>query len=469
MRMKQRMKMKKMMEKMMEKMKLTSAFAFVTFLFAILLTAHLAFAAITVTISAPSTVTQGSNIPISASFVASTGDSGSFYFTCDQTTSGEVSPEDGYSVTTSTSKTYTFTPSQATTYENCKVSDGGTQSSSTVTIKSISPSTLTVAGSPSSTTSSSFTLSINVTNPTADAVTTSYSLDCSAVGSCSGDQISANVEIAAGSSTSLSWTATATSSGTITFQLGSNSNAFSSTVSLPSTTTTTTAAAAAAVSSVTTAVGKLTKKYTSIIPLSPKKITTADLGATGTDLTQIYIAVKSRVTSVEITIEKLSEQPADVATAVPGNVYKYISVTKKNLDDENIETGKIKFKVGKSWITDNNVDADTIALYRYAQDEWNELSTSKVSEDDDYIYYEAETPGFSYFAISGEKIAVETTTTTTTVAPTTTTLPPTTTTMPAMPEEIAGIQTWVVAVIVAVIAIAVVVVILMMKGVIKLP
>ena len=82
-------------------------------------------ATITITVTAPSSVTQGSNIPIIASFVASEGDSGTFYFICDQTVSGEVDPEDGYNIMSSASKTYTFTPATAQTYSNCKVSDGG--------------------------------------------------------------------------------------------------------------------------------------------------------------------------------------------------------------------------------------------------------------------------------------------------------------------------------------------------------
>ena len=245
------------------------------FVFAVLITVKPVSATITVTISAPSSVTQGSNIPITASFVVGSGESGSFYFTCDQTAAGEVDPEAGYSISSSTSKTYTFTPSQATTYTNCKVSDGGTQSSSTTTIKSVAPSSLTVTGSPSASTNTSFTLSINITNPTADTVTTTYTLSCGSVGTCSGDQTSANINIATGSTTALSWTVTASSSGTITFQLGSNSQAFTSTVTLPSAATTTTTTSPGGVGGTTTSTITSTTTSTSTTTTVPGATTTS--------------------------------------------------------------------------------------------------------------------------------------------------------------------------------------------------
>jgi len=138
-------------------------------------------------------------------------------------------------------------------------------------------------------------------------------------------------------------------------------------------------------------------------------------------LTEIYIAVKNRVVSVTIVIEKLSQKPADVSVEVSGKVYQYIKITKSNLEDENIQQGRMKFKVLKSWISSNNIDSNTISLFRYSNNVWNKLSTLKVSEDSNYVYFDAATPGFSYFAVSGELKAGATTTvpsvTTSTTAP----------------------------------------------------
>jgi PGF-pre-PGF domain-containing protein len=120
----------------------------------------------------------------------------------------------------------------------------------------------------------------------------------------------------------------------------------------------------------------------------------------GIDLTQIAISVKNKVASVQINITKLDAKPEETPALV--NVYRYIRVDKKNIEDENISEVKIVFKVEKSWIASNNINPDTIALYRYTT-KWEKLNTIKKGADSEYLYYEATSPGLSYFAIAGEK------------------------------------------------------------------
>jgi PGF-pre-PGF domain-containing protein len=170
----------------------------------------------------------------------------------------------------------------------------------------------------------------------------------------------------------------------------------------------------------------------------------------GIDFSEINIHVVNKVRSVYLTITKLDAKPAEVPAIV--NVYRYINVVKENIKDEDISSATIKFKVEKSWINANNIDVATIALYRYANNAWNKLNTTKLSEDANYVYFEAETPGFSYFAISGETIAAVTTTlpTTTTIPTTTTTVP--TTTLPTVPTKRVE---WIYAVIILVIVVAI--------------
>jgi len=120
----------------------------------------------------------------------------------------------------------------------------------------------------------------------------------------------------------------------------------------------------------------------------------------GIDFTQIAISVKNKVASVQINITKLDAKPEETPALV--NVYRYIRIDKKNIEDENVSEVKIVFKVEKSWIASNNINPDTIALYRYTT-KWEKLNTVKKGADSEYLYYEATSPGLSYFAISGEK------------------------------------------------------------------
>jgi hypothetical protein len=59
----------------------------------------------------------------------------------------------------------------------------------------------------------------------------------------------------------------------------------------------------------------------------------------------------------------------------------------------------IRFKVEKSWIYSNDLESESIVLSRYSDGKWNPLETAFESEDSDYFYYAAKSPGFSPFAI----------------------------------------------------------------------
>jgi hypothetical protein len=68
----------------------------------------------------------------------------------------------------------------------------------------------------------------------------------------------------------------------------------------------------------------------------------------------------------------------------------------------NIENAVICFKVEKSWIQDNKIDKSSITLNRFTDKVWNQLPTHLSGENEKFIYYTAETLGFSPFAITGK-------------------------------------------------------------------
>jgi PGF-pre-PGF domain-containing protein len=158
-------------------------------------------------------------------------------------------------------------------------------------------------------------------------------------------------------------------------------------------------------------------------------------------LTEVLVEVNKTVSNVQLTVTKTDAAPATVAIGAPGYTYAYLTITKTNVVDKDISSVKIKFKVEKSWINTNNIDMATIVLYRYVNGSWVALPTVKLSEDATYVYFEAESPGLSVFAINAQKKAV-----------TTTTVPTTTTTLPTIPTK--GIE-WVYASIVLIILVVV--------------
>jgi len=122
-----------------------------------------------------------------------------------------------------------------------------------------------------------------------------------------------------------------------------------------------------------------------------------------TSITQIALSVSASMENVVVRVRQLLDKPTEVA-APEGNVYKYLEIVAEKVTNDNITSAAITFKVEKSWIENENIDPDTVALRRYHGGEWQNLQTDKIREDDDYIYYVAVTPGFSVFAVSGLRV-----------------------------------------------------------------
>jgi PGF-pre-PGF domain-containing protein len=134
-------------------------------------------------------------------------------------------------------------------------------------------------------------------------------------------------------------------------------------------------------------------KVTSMIPASPKVlyITGADVG-----FTKLRISVNKQLLNVRITIKAIETLPANVPELK--DVYKYIEITKENMQDEDIDNVVFEFKVPKSWL--EGKDPSKVVLYRFDGSEWKVLPTKVISESSVYVYYEATSPGLSFFAIA---------------------------------------------------------------------
>ncbi|AKB75772.1 hypothetical protein MSLAZ_2511 [Methanosarcina lacustris Z-7289] len=94
------------------------------------------------------------------------------------------------------------------------------------------------------------------------------------------------------------------------------------------------------------------------------------------------------------------------STLVPklpsGRIYKHVNIWVGNSGEglpTSLQNGSIGFKVEKEWIKDYNVNESLITLQWY-NNSWKPLPTEKVSEDGNYVYFDAKTSGYSSFAIT---------------------------------------------------------------------
>jgi len=123
---------------------------------------------------------------------------------------------------------------------------------------------------------------------------------------------------------------------------------------------------------------------------------------------QIQIEVHTEAQDVKITVTKHDTKPADVSVEKSGKVYKYLQVETENLEDK-LEKAVITIQVNKSWVSNNSLEEDDIALFKFneSEEEWDELTTTSTGEDAIYYYYEVELDEFSYFAISEKAVVGE--------------------------------------------------------------
>ena len=124
------------------------------------------------------------------------------------------------------------------------------------------------------------------------------------------------------------------------------------------------------------------------------KITNEELG-----IKEIMIKVNNEQKNVELQVEKLPEKPAEVTHNITGKVYQYLSIDKYNIENIDISSVEIDFKVSKSWLLENGINEENIVLNKFT-DEWIRLFTTKLSSDNEFVYYRSYTKGFSNFAIS---------------------------------------------------------------------
>lgn len=122
----------------------------------------------------------------------------------------------------------------------------------------------------------------------------------------------------------------------------------------------------------------------------------------------IVLETDSTASGVVVTVRDLSGRPASVTSDPAGKVYNYLSISKSGLEDSALSGARISFTVDSSWLSQNGYDASDVVLKRFHGGVWQSLVTTMTGSDSDSYTFEAETPGFSTFAVTAEKpVAVQ--------------------------------------------------------------
>lgn len=122
--------------------------------------------------------------------------------------------------------------------------------------------------------------------------------------------------------------------------------------------------------------------------------------------TRIDASINRIIDNVDISIEQfINTNARSQAALLPQDIIRnaLILVNHTNVLDDDINYVTIRFRVSKSWISDNSIDINSITLFRF-DSVWEPLLTYYVTEDPYNYYYQAESLGLSLFMITGEPI-----------------------------------------------------------------
>ncbi|MDI3485923.1 MAG: hypothetical protein PWQ51_2309 [Methanolobus sp.] len=126
----------------------------------------------------------------------------------------------------------------------------------------------------------------------------------------------------------------------------------------------------------------------------------------GTPVLGVSFDAKDDKGLVVAKVQVLRNNP-DGVPSPSGNSYQMMSIdvgSEGTISSDSADNVMISFKVSKQWIEENNIDVSTIRMTRYHDDQWNDLPTTQESEDGEYFYFHAQTPGFSVFNVVGDEI-----------------------------------------------------------------
>jgi PGF-pre-PGF domain-containing protein len=137
---------------------------------------------------------------------------------------------------------------------------------------------------------------------------------------------------------------------------------------------------------------------------------TFDIKKTDISIIKIQIGVNSDVNDATIDVKKIADL-SNIKTYSKA-VYQYLQITKEGISNKQINSAIIDFKIPLTWISSEKVDVDNIKLFKYTTS-WEEVPTSKISQDSNFAYFQSTTTGFSLFAVSSKDAQTSTTTSST--------------------------------------------------------
>ncbi|MBI4361724.1 MAG: right-handed parallel beta-helix repeat-containing protein, partial [Euryarchaeota archaeon] len=124
------------------------------------------------------------------------------------------------------------------------------------------------------------------------------------------------------------------------------------------------------------------------------------------EVTGIVFEMARSASRGQLVVRSYREPPKRVEPPAKGT-FGYLNILVSRVDPKDIKKADIHFQVPREWLQENGLGPDTVKMNRYSAKEksWATLSTRRIpgGDTDGPLAYEAETPGFSLFAITAQE------------------------------------------------------------------
>jgi len=177
--------------------------------------------------------------------------------------------------------------------------------------------------------------------------------------------------------------------------------------SVSSTSSTSSSGSSGSSSNMGSAVSKEPAKNIEVKELATRNIMSGyhvkyDFAQNVTCITYIEFDPQKTFKKTTATVEVLKGKSIFVQKQPPGRIYRQLNIWLGNKgagNEDSLKNSYTGFKVDKEWINNNSVNGSNITLLWY-DSKWQPLSTKKIGEDKNYVYFRAKTTAYSCFAIS---------------------------------------------------------------------
>jgi PGF-pre-PGF domain-containing protein len=150
-----------------------------------------------------------------------------------------------------------------------------------------------------------------------------------------------------------------------------------------------------------TFVGPIRKVTITINKVAAGENRLVDFSPYGLVVNEVTIFPSENLENVSISLELLENLPSETPEVENSVAYAYLVIS-ATAQENVIPRATVDFDVVRSWIDQNTIDENTVALHRYENNAWTRLKTTRRGDNTTHVLYSAQLRGLSIFAICGE-------------------------------------------------------------------